>query len=155
MTNSQSKQIQPTIVPFKYIPADIFGLIKEYAIPTPRPVEEKIAKLKPKVKQVVETWSKQKVAQFIENTCIWNPYHSKEGYKCSTKKAMIKWLFNTNLYGDRESHTLFPQDDNWLEESWANGGHPDWNRDKEREHRQLCLYTCEEILAGKTWVYEK
>jgi hypothetical protein len=149
MTNSQSKQIQPIIVPFKYIPADIFGIIKEYAIPDPIPVEDKIAKLKPKVKQVVETWSKQKVAQFVENSCLFNPYRSPEGYKCSTKKAMINWIFTS------KTHTLFPQDDEWLEESWENGGHPDWDWDREMEHREFCFFTCEEILTGKTWVYEK
>jgi hypothetical protein len=42
-----------------------------------------------------------------------------------------------------------------LEESWENGGHPDWDWDREMEHREFCFFTCEEILAGKTWVYEK
>jgi hypothetical protein len=147
MTNTQSKEIKPTIVPFKYIPEDIFGLIKEYAVPDPICDEYKIEKLKPKVKKVVETWSKSKVAELINNSCIFNPYLNPLGYKCSTKKNMIDWLFTA------KSHTMFPQDDKWLEQSWENGGHQDWGWDEEMEHREVCLFMCEEILAGKSWMY--
>jgi hypothetical protein len=103
MTNSQSKEIQPIIVPFKYIPEGVWEHIKSYAISKQdHPYEQCKKVFNQWFEEIVKPKSKKDVAVVLQslidsrdNTYIDRRITQPETtqYKRTTKDTLLSFIF--------------------------------------------------------------